>query len=288
MNNEVKVKFELNKLCGGLVLAFNAVTACVVSSVVVSADVVAQTASSVAQTTEKTKVPTTVESKSAGMKAGALPQDKVDNIKSNIEKTFQVKVLSVNPTPFADLYEVLTDETIIYTNADHNYILAGHLIDAKSTVDLTDKRVKEQSAKAFASLPVEGAVKRVKGKGTRKLVTFEDPNCPYCKALYKELEQMDDVTIYTFLVPLLAKDSVTKVRDIMCSSNPTLSWHEWVTDGKKPQSQANKSCSEPNPKTFQLARSVNVQGVPVILFPNGERRNGFVRLADIEKIISSK
>ncbi|CCG20151.1 putative disulphide bond isomerase [Taylorella asinigenitalis 14/45] len=221
-------------------------------------------------------------------KAGALPQEKINAITSNIEKSFGVKVLEVNATPYTGLYEVLTNETIVYTDADSSFILAGHLFDTKTTDNLTQQRVKEQSAKAFAKLPVGEAVKRVKGKGTRKLVTFEDPNCRYCKALYKELEQMDDVTIYTFLVPILAKDSVTKVRDIMCSSNPALAWHEWVEKGQKPAPQSKANCEEPNPKTLDLARSVDVRGVPVILFPNGERRNGFVRLSEIEEIISQK
>lgn len=272
---EVHVKLKLNSIFAALALSSFA------------SGVAAQNAAVVPPMGAVEKAEATSE-KSNVEKAGALPQEKINAITSNIEKSFGVMVLEVNATPYADLYEVLTNETIVYTNADSSFILAGHLFDTKTTDNLTQQRVKEQSAKAFAKLPVGEAVKRVKGKGTRKLVTFEDPNCRYCKALYKELEQMDDVTIYTFLVPLLAKDSVTKVRDIMCSSNPALTWHEWVEKGQKPAPQSKANCEEPNPKTLDLARSVDVRGVPVILFPNGERRNGFLRLSEIEEIISQK
>ena len=59
----------------------------------------------------------------------------------------------------------------------------------------------------FATLPLQDAVKVVKGDGSRLLAVFSDPRCPYCKALDEELAKLDNVTVYTFLLPWLGPES---------------------------------------------------------------------------------
>ena len=73
-------------------------------------------------------------------------------------------------------------------------------------------------AAASLAKSTDSAVKRVKGNGKRVIYTFEDPNCGYCKELQKELAKLNDVTIYTFLWPILSQDSVDKSKAIWCAA----------------------------------------------------------------------
>ena len=73
--------------------------------------------------------------------------------------------------------------------------------DQVSATQVEDQRVD------FASLPFDHAIMTVQGNGSRKLAVFADPYCPYCRTLERRLSELSDVTIYTFLFPILTPDS---------------------------------------------------------------------------------
>ena len=60
------------------------------------------------------------------------------------------------------------------------------------------------------------------------------PNCGYCKRLAKELQKLDNVTVYVFLYPILSEDSVRKSKQIWCSADRSKAWNDWMIDGKTP------------------------------------------------------
>src|SRR5699024_1560588 len=136
------------------------------------------------------------------------------------------------------------------------------------------ERVQKLSEVPFETLPLELAIKQVRGDGSRKLAIFEDPNCLYCKKLHETLKEFDDVTIYSFLFPVLSEDSVTKARDVWCSSDSAQVWHDWMLDDKTP---ATEQCDDnPVEEVLALGRELNVRGTPAILFEDGKRVDGAV------------
>ena len=62
----------------------------------------------------------------------------------------------------------------------------------------------------FASLPFKDAVVWKNGNGKRRIAVFADPNCGYCKRFERGLQELKDVTVYTFLIPILGGDSAEK------------------------------------------------------------------------------
>lgn len=210
-----------------------------------------------------------------------------DEIKSNLENVFHLKVENVEKTNYGGLYEVITEDTILYTDEHGSFVIAGSLIDTKTLEDVTEKSMKKLAAKDFSKLPLNKAIKTVYGNGERVLVTFEDPNCGYCKRLYKEVSQMDNLTVYTFLVPILGKDSVKKTTDIWCSSNPSETWRAWMKDGVPPP-EAQSCGTEPTREVMSYARKIQLQGTPVLLMANGERMNGYGDKKVIEELLSKK
>jgi thiol:disulfide interchange protein DsbC len=176
-------------------------------------------------------------------------------------------------TPFEGLYEIRLGNDVVYTDAGVNFLLQGTLIDAKERVDLTAARLEELSKVEFSSLPLELAVKQVKGDGSRKMAIFEDPNCGYCKQLHKTLKDVDNVTIYSFLFAILTPDSAVKARNIWCAQDKAATWTAWMVDGKKPE-QA--ECEAPIDQVRALGHKLMVQGTPAIFFSDGSRINGAV------------
>jgi thiol:disulfide interchange protein DsbC len=133
----------------------------------------------------------------------------------------------------------------------------------------------------WADLPLNDALKVVRGKGTRQVAVFADPNCSFCKRLEKGFEQLDNVTIYTFLVPMLSADSLTKSQQIWCSSDKIKAWNDWMLNNQAPTGKGD--CGNPLERNTALARKLGVTGTPAMFFTDGSRVNGAVPIAQIEK-----
>ena len=120
-----------------------------------------------------------------------------DTQEASVKKLLQPKVgegaviESVVKTPFANIFEVKIGDELIYTDSEAKFIFIGRLIDAQSSRDLTQARLDEMNRIKFADLPLDLAIKSVKGNGKRVIAVFEDPNCGYCKRFRKTINEMN-------------------------------------------------------------------------------------------------
>jgi thiol:disulfide interchange protein DsbC len=194
-------------------------------------------------------------------------------------------VESVVRVPQGGLYEVvLSNGELFYTDKAVSFFFLGKIIDTKTRKDLTGERLDKLARIDFKSLPLEQAVKRKNGNGQRVIVTFEDPNCGYCKRLGQELQKVKNVTIYTFLYPILSDDSVAKSRHIWCAENKAAAWVGWIVDGKVPEA---RNCdSAVIDRNQELGRKLRMTGTPVLFFANGERIVGYREAADLERVLA--
>ncbi|OSI24688.1 DsbC family protein [Neisseria dumasiana] len=210
-------------------------------------------------------------------------------ITANLEKAYasqKLKVQSVNKTPINGLYEVVVSgNQIIYTDDKAKYILQGSLLDVEKRRDLTEERMADLSTVDFASLPLDKAIKEVRGKGTLKVAVFSDPDCPFCKRLEREFTKMNDITIYSFMMPLasLHPDAARKAEQIWCQPNRTAAWTAWMREGKMPPQV--KVCDNPVEETTSLGEQLGFHGTPAIVFPNGKTQNGYSPMPQLEQII---
>jgi thiol:disulfide interchange protein DsbC len=182
-----------------------------------------------------------------------------------------VKVDTVTKTPYGGLYEVRTGGDVFYTDESARYMFVGKVVDLTTLKDLTRERMDEIAGiRSFSDLPLELAIKTVKGSGKRVMAVFEDPNCPYCKQLHAALKGIDNVTVYTFLLPILSDDSTVKARNIWCSADRQQAWAAWIDEGRAaPAVPAN--CATPSDQVIALARKLHVAGTPTIYFYDGTR-----------------
>ena len=204
------------------------------------------------------------------------------SVKKAVEAKLGTKVSSVTKTPYLGLYEIYADGQILYTDEKLTALFAGTLIDGKTMKNVSAERMQKLTAINFSELPLELAVRQVRGNGKRVLASFEDPNCGYCKKLAKELNKLDNITLYTFLFPILSPDSLEKSKQIWCSADKVRAWNDWMQDGKALTGKGDCDTSAVQ-KTVELGRKLGITGTPTLFFADGERVPGAVPLAQIEK-----
>lgn len=195
-------------------------------------------------------------------------------------------VESVRQVEYAGLYEVvLKSGELVYTDSKVGFIIDGRLIDTTTRRDVTQERKAQLSAVDFDALPLEQAIKQVKGDGSRVVVSFEDPNCGYCKRLGKELASLDDVTIYTFLYPILSDDSKQKSRNIWCAKDQVKAWNDWILKGVvPPKAECDSSVVDEN---VAFGQRLRIQGTPTMFLADGQRIGGYVPAAELEKAFAT-
>lgn len=212
------------------------------------------------------------------------------SLRKAIEAAYpKFKVESIVKTSYAGLYEVFMGGQIVYTDEKLTFLIAeGRLVDPKSKKDITGERLEELTKVDFNSLPLDQAIKVVKGNGSRKLVVFSDVDCPYCKQLErKELTNITDVTIYTFLYPIeqLHPDAANKSKSIWCAPNRTKAWNDWILNNQLPASTGN--CDVPLERVGELARKAGVVSTPTLIFADGKRVLGAQPYKEIEKYLQA-
>lgn len=193
------------------------------------------------------------------------------------------KVDAVRKAGFLNLYEVQVGGELLYTDEKVTYVLIGNVIDAKAKKDLTEERKAKLAQIKFSDLPLDMAIKQVKGNGKRVLATFEDPNCTYCKKLAKELQAVNDVTIYTFLYPILSPDSMDKSKAIWCAPDRAKAWNDLMVNGTVP---AAGNCDHPVDKIVAYGRKLNIRGTPTIFLADGSRVPGFMPVPQLEQAMN--
>ncbi|NMM38174.1 MAG: DsbC family protein [Glaciimonas sp.] len=198
------------------------------------------------------------------------------------------KVDSVTKTPYSGLFEVRVGSDILYTDEKAKYLFIGRILDTKTYQDYTKTRVDELSKIKFSDLPLASAMKVVKGNGKRVIAVFEDPNCGYCKRFDKTLQEVDNITVYTFLYNILSEDSITKARDIWCSADRSKAWDNWMLNGKVAPAAA-AGCTTPHEKILALGKKLKVTGTPTIFFVDGTRIPGAIDAQGLEaKLVTIK
>lgn len=196
------------------------------------------------------------------------------------------QIQSVTKTPYSGLYEIQVNDDIIYTDAKAQYLFVGRIVDTKTYQDYTKARLDEINKVAFGDLPLNLAMKSVKGNGKRVIAVFEDPNCGYCKQFDKTLQGIDNITVYTFLYNILSQDSINKGRDVWCAPDRNKAWDDWMLNGK-PAPTAPANCSAPHDKVLELGKRMKITGTPTIIFADGSRIPGAIDAKALEAKLNS-
>lgn len=210
-----------------------------------------------------------------------LAMANVETLKSNLSKQYpNMEITNIQKTEMSGLYSANLDNQIIYLDENAQHMFIGSMIRLQDQKNLTKDLVLKQNSIDWKQLPLQDAIKTVKGSGKRQLAIFSDPNCPYCKQLEAELDKLNDVTIYIFIYPLKAQ-SLTVSKQVWCEQNQSVAWKNLLQKNVQPKA---KTCENPIERNLSLGRKLGVNGTPTLIFSNGLKMVGGRSAADIQMI----
>ncbi len=214
---------------------------------------------------------------------GALAQEAT--IRKNLEQRLPdlPKIDEIVKSPIPGLYEVRVGTEIFYADEQGNHLIQGSIVDTRTRTDLTQARIDKLTAIDFSTLPLKDALVWKQGTGARKLAVFADPNCGYCRRFEKDLNSVKNVTVYTFLFPMLGGDSPEKSRNIWCAKDATKAWREWMLEGKVPPRNMGRCDTAALDRNIAFARKHRVNGTPALIFENGTRVPGALPPEEVER-----
>jgi thiol:disulfide interchange protein DsbC len=195
------------------------------------------------------------------------------------------KIDEVQRTGMPGLFEVrLGGFDIVYTDLEGNFLIQGNLLDTKARRNLTEERVEKLTAVDFDTLPLKDAFTIVRGNGKRKVAVFEDPRCGYCKRFERDLQKVDNVTVYMFLYPILGPESTTMSQNIWCAKDKAKAWTDWmVRDVPAPAASCDAAALARN---VEFGKKHRITGTPTLLFADGNRVPGAIAAAQVEKFLA--
>ncbi|MDP1901636.1 MAG: DsbC family protein [Rubrivivax sp.] len=209
--------------------------------------------------------------------------------KTLAERLPQIKIDEVMRTPINGLYEVRFSGTeILYSDEKGEYILVnGSMIDTRTRADLTEARIERLLAIDFDKLPLKDAFIIRQGNGSRRMAVFVDPNCGYCKRFERDLVTIKDVTIYTFLLPILGPDSTVKASDVWCAKEPVKVWRAWMLDNVAPPKVSPRCDTTALDRNREFAQKQRINGTPATFFADGTRKPGAIPVEQVEKLLAA-
>ena len=192
------------------------------------------------------------------------------------------KIDEITKTSIPGLYEIRVGTDILYTDEQGNYLIEGQLIETKTRTNLTEQRVAKLTAIDFKALPLKDAMVWKQGTGERKLVIFADPNCGYCKKFERDLLNVKDITVYTFLYPILGPDSTEKSKQIWCAKDNAKVWRDWMIKGT-PIAESPTCDTSALSRNVALGRKHRINGTPGVVYEDGKMQPGAVGAEAVEK-----
>ncbi len=217
----------------------------------------------------------------------AYAQDAVirKNLPQRIPQLSQIDEIRVSEIP--GLFEVrVNGNELYYTDAQANYLIQGNIIDTRAKRNLTEERINQLSAVKFDALPFNDAFVIVRGNGKRKLAVFEDPNCGYCKRFERDLQKVDNVTVYMFLYPILGPDSMEKSKAIWCAKDRGQAWQDYMVRDRSVPAASPACDTAAITRNVELGRNYRIQGTPTLFFVDGSRVPGAIDAKQIEKLLA--
>ena len=124
-----------------------------------------------------------------------------------------------------------------------------------------------------------------RGNGKRVLAMFSDPYCPACRQFEGAPAQIDDITIYVFMYPVIRPENADHSRAVWCSPDRAKAWLELAAAPRPKVPEAGASCPNPVDKVVDYGHKLGVNSTPTLFLTNGERLSGGLRPADLRELL---
>ncbi len=141
----------------------------------------------------------------------------------------------------------------------------------------------------WKALRLADAVKEIRGNGSRVIAVFTEPECGYCRKYEKTLAQVDNVTIYRFLIPLDARNARAS-ETIWCAgdNNEVRLQQLHLAMQRRPTSSSTEKCSNPIAENIRFARKYDIYLTPTTIGADGRLVQGYLPLSNLEQWLDGR
>ncbi len=196
-----------------------------------------------------------------------------------------MRIAAIKAGPIKGLYDVqLQGGHSIYVSADAKYLIPGDLYQADSDglVNLGEKHRDQLRHDKIAAVDEKDMIVFApKGQRKATITVFTDVDCPYCRKLHGEIDQLNALGIAVRYLAYprtgLKGETYRKMISTWCADDRKAMFTSAKRDGIVPV----KDCDNPVDAQFELGQDVGVTGTPAIVFDDGTLLPGYVPAATL-------
>ncbi|HBG46793.1 MAG TPA: protein-disulfide isomerase [Deltaproteobacteria bacterium] len=188
---------------------------------------------------------------------------------------YKAQIKDVRLSPVKGLWEVevtQVDKTfIIYVDFAKQHLVEGRFTELAQLGE--SKPFKKVDLK---KIPLDNAIIVGNPKAEKKVIVFDDPDCPYCSKLHEEIKKIvakrSDIAFYIKMYPLaIHPNAYEKSKSIVCQKSAKLLDDAFA--GKKlPKAECDTQEIDNN---IKLAEELGISGTPGLIMPDGRLFPGY-------------
>lgn len=187
------------------------------------------------------------------------------------------RVESAQPAEISGLYQVMTDQGLVYASADGQYIVSGRIFDitGEEPVNVSDTVLNAMRLNDLAA--VADSVIEYKAPNEQHVVhVFTDSTCGYCRQLH---ERMDGYLAAGITVRYLAwprsgmqGQGAQQLQSVWCADDQQAA----LTAAKNDEVLPPADCANPVAEHLALGHKFGVRGTPAIVLESGRMLPGYL------------
>lgn len=189
---------------------------------------------------------------------------------------FKAQVRDIRMSPVKGLWEIEVAQGdkvfVVYLDFARKFLVEGRYTPVEQLGQSAPMR-KVDTRK----IPLENAVVMGNPKAEKKIIVFDDPDCPYCAKLHEEIKKIiakrTDLGFYIKLYPLaMHPGAYDKSKAIVCQKSARL-LDDAFTGKKLPKAECETQEIDNN---IKLAEELGITGTPAMILPDGSVLPGYV------------
>lgn len=199
---------------------------------------------------------------------------------------FKVQVKGVSMSPVKGIWEIEITQGektgVVFVDFAKKHLIEGAKFTKLDTLGEMPPLPKVDTKK----IPLDGAIVMGNPKGEKKVIIFDDPDCPYCAKLHEDLKKIvakrKDVGIFVKMFPLtIHPQAYEKSKAIVCAKSAKL-LDDAFTGKQLPKAACETAELDNN---IKLAKELGIEGTPAIIFPDGRLLRGYVPSEVFEELL---
>ena len=188
------------------------------------------------------------------------------------------QVGAVDSSPVSGMYLTTIDGVSGYVSADGRYFIVGDMLDLASRKNVTEEKRKERRRALLKKVAPGEAVEFGADKAKRTVIVFTDVDCPYCRKLHGEVEELGRKGVEVRYVAFPRSGPGTKSWRTMTAVWCSKERREALTRATKGEevTAASKCSDAVIAKHYELGQKLGIPGTPMIVLGDGTSLGGYM------------